>query len=165
MLQPIFMGGGPIYLIASPFRWALAPTTTACDCSFNWTWADEVVCLGTSCDDSMIHHGLVGVSMRMSLVGGLGEKPEFLYTIRAGYGPRCDIDASRLTGIRERSVRPYGPWRSGGTMESATVVTGTANTGIYSGIERSGWIQTSKGPVVRRALNYRWCRVHSFTLI
>jgi hypothetical protein len=58
-------------------------------------------------DESLVHHGLVAASLRISIAGGLGVEPELTYMI----GPRSDRDvvfapvASWEFG--RKKVRPY----------------------------------------------------------
>ncbi len=58
-------------------------------------------------DESMINHFLVGASVRISVVGGLGVEPELTYMI----GPRSDRDLVFAPVVSwefgKGSVRPY----------------------------------------------------------
>jgi len=58
-------------------------------------------------DDSMIHHGMVGASVRISVVGGLGVEPEFTYLV----GPHSDRDIVFAPVVSwefgRGKVRPY----------------------------------------------------------
>lgn len=58
-------------------------------------------------DESMIHHYLVGASMRFSIVGGLGVEPELTYMV----GPGADRDIVLAPVVSwefgKRKVRPY----------------------------------------------------------
>ena len=94
-------------------------------------------------DESMINHFLVGASMRISVVGGLGVEPELTYMI----GPRSDRDLVFAPVVSwefgKGSVRPY--------------VLGAA--GVLWHHERFGWGREyigSAGFGVRTRINRRW---------
>jgi hypothetical protein len=58
-------------------------------------------------DESLIHHGLVGASLRISIAGGLGVEPELTYMI----GPGSDRDVVFAPVVSwefgRKRVRPY----------------------------------------------------------
>jgi hypothetical protein len=79
-------------------------------------------------DESLIHHGLVGASVRISVVGGLGVEPEFTYLV----GPGSDRDIVLAPVVSwefgRGRVRPYvlgsvgGLWHSEGTFQSSGLI-------------------------------------------
>lgn len=94
-------------------------------------------------DDSMIHHGLVGASMRVSLVGGLGVEPELLYMI----GPGTDRDVA---------LTPVVSWEFGKGRVRPYVL---GAPGVLWHQQRSDWqseYHISAGFGVRTQINPRW---------
>jgi outer membrane protein with beta-barrel domain len=97
-------------------------------------------------DDSMINHGLVGVSARIRLVRGLGVEPEFSYLI----GPDSDRDITLIPLVSyefgKGRVKPY-------------VIGGVGvlwhKDGFYRSFSSEGY-HASAGFGVRTPINHRW---------
>jgi hypothetical protein len=97
-------------------------------------------------DDSMIHHGLVGVSARFRLVRGLGVEPEFSYLI----GPGSDRDITLIPLVsyefRKGRVKPYVIGGVGALWHK---------DGFYQSFSSEGY-HASAGFGVRTPINDRW---------